>query len=412
MVEVRTVRPDERVVIVGCGPVGMVLALALYREGIPTTVVEMEPAPIKDQRAATLQTSSIELLDELGLFDDIRDKGIVAPLYHFRDRPSGELIAEFDHGVLAGDTAFPYAFQYEQYKVVDSIIEHLRHSDLVDYRFGCRVTDVAQVTDDVQVTIENQAGETEVLRSAYVVGCDGARSVVREATGIAFEGFTYPERMVKIGTPFDFFGAERGYCTRNFLSDPDEWCNLFHVEGDGPPGIWRCVFPTRVGETDAEVLSDAGVQGRMQRFFPKDGDYPISYTGLYLVHQRVVETFNRGRVLLAGDAGHVNNPIGGLGMNSGIHDAVNLAAKLAAVMRGEAEPSVFDRYTRQRRKAQLDYVQAQSIANKKVMEARDPEVRRRQHDELRRTSDDTERARAYLLKATLLESLAAANAVE
>ena len=340
------------------------------------------------------------------------DKGIVAPLYHFRDRPSGELIAEFDHGVLADDTTFPYAFQYEQYKVVDSIIEHLGATDLVDIRFSCRVTGVAQDADRVHVTIDNEAGESETVAAPYVVGCDGARSVVREAGGIAFEGFTYPERMVKIGTPFDFFGAERGYCTRNFLSDPDEWCNLFHVEGDGPPGIWRCVFPTRIGESDAEVLSDEGVQGRMRRFFPKDGDYPISYIGLYEVHQRVVETFNRGRVLLAGDAGHVNNPIGGLGMNSGIHDAVNLAAKPAAVIRGEAETSVLDRYTRQRRKAQLDYVQAQSIANKKIMEARDPEIRRRQHDELRRTADEPAPARSYLPKASLLESLAAANAVE
>lgn len=172
------------------------------------------------------------------------------------------------------------------------------------------------------------------------------------------------------------------------------------------------MFPTRVGETDEEVLSDEGVQGRMRRFFPKHGDYPISYTGLYEVHQRVVETFNRGRILLAGDAGHVNNPIGGLGMNSGIHDAVNLAAKLAAVIRGEAETSVLDRYTRQRRKAQLDYVQAQSIANKKIMEARDPKVRRRQHDELRRAADDKALARSYLMKASLLESLAVANAVE
>jgi 3-(3-hydroxy-phenyl)propionate hydroxylase len=406
------VRPDERVVIVGCGPVGMVLALALYRQGVATTVVEMEAAPVKDQRAATLQVSAIELLDGLGLFAEIRDKGIVAPLYHFRDRPTGALIAEFDHGVLTDDTAFPFAFQYEQYKVVGSIIELLDDTDMVDYRFACRVTDVPQDADGVRVTIENESGETEELRCLYVIGCDGARSVVREAAGIAFEGFTYPERMVKIGTPFDFFAAERGYCTRNFLSDPDEWCNLFHVEGDGPPGIWRCVFPTRVGETDAEVLSDEGVQGRMQRFFPKDGDYPISYTGLYLVHQRVVETFNRGRVLLAGDAGHVNNPIGGLGMNSGIHDAVNLGAKLAAVLRGAAEATVLDRYTRQRRKAQLDYVQAQSIANKKVMEARDPVVRRRQHDELRRTAEDRELARAYMLKSSLLESLAAANAVE
>jgi 3-(3-hydroxy-phenyl)propionate hydroxylase len=261
------------------------------------------------------------------------------------------------------------------------------------------------------VAIVNEAGEREIVKGVYVVGCDGSRSGVRETAGFAFEGFTWPDRFVKIGTTFDFFGAERGYCTRNFLSDPEEWCNLFRVEGYEPPGIWRTVFPIKPEETDEEVLSDEGVQNRMQRFFPKDGDYPIAYTGLYIVHQRVASSFNAGRILIAGDAGHVNNPIGGLGMNGGIHDAVNLGDKLDAVLNHGGDESLLDLYSRQRRKAQLDGLQAQSIANKKVMEARDPNVRREQLDDLRRTADDSERHKAYLRKSTLLESLKTANAV-
>ncbi len=130
------------------------------------------------------------------------------------------------------------------------------------------------------------------------------------------------------------------------------------------------------------------------------------------MHQRVAATFNKGRVLLAGDAAHVNNPIGGMGMNGGIHDAINLAEKLADVWFGRAAASVFDRYTRQRRKAQIDFVQAQSIANKKTLEEKDPVVRRKHFDELRRISEDVALHKKFLYRSSLIDSLNSANAVQ
>jgi 3-(3-hydroxy-phenyl)propionate hydroxylase len=217
---------------------------------------------------------------------------------------------------------------------------------------------------------------------------------------------------VKIATTFDFYAAERGYCTRNFLSDPDEWCNLFHVPGENGEKIWRTVFPVKTEETDEYVLSEEGVQARLQRFFPKDGDYPIAYKGLYPVHQRVAKSFNAGRVLLAGDASHANNPIGGLGMNGGIHDAVNLAGKLHAILNEGEDTALLDRYSRQRRKAQIDGVQAQSMANKKLMEAREPKERARQLDEIRHTAEDLELHKAYLRKSSMILGLQAAESVQ
>lgn len=401
----------ERVIIAGAGPVGMVLALALYKRGIPVTLVEREPAPVEDQRAASIQPSVVEMLDDLGVASEAIEKGFIAPYFHYRDRGSGELVAAFDHGLLKDDTRFPFVVQYEQFKLVETIINHIGRTDLVEYRFGCEVCGLAQSADRVEVTLSSEAGRTETLSGRYLVGCDGGTSFVRKAAGIEFVGFTYPERFVKIATTFDFFAADRGYCMRNFLSDPEEWANLFHVPGRGPPGIWRMVFPTRVGETDEECLSEDGVQARLQKFFPKDGDYPVAYTGLYFVHQRVAETFDKGRVLLAGDAAHVNNPIGGLGMNGGIHDAVNLADKLARVMlQGEPE-SLFGRYTRQRHKAQMDGVQAATIRNKKLMEARDPKIRKTQLDDIRRTAEDPALARQYLRRSSLIDSLQAAQAI-
>jgi 3-(3-hydroxy-phenyl)propionate hydroxylase len=403
-------KKGERVVVVGCGPVGMVLTLALYRKGIPVTLLERADGPIEDQRAAAIQPSSLEMLKKLGVTDEVHERGLISPTFHYRDRVSGDLVAEFDFSMLADMTEFPYVIQYEQFKLVETIIRDIGETPDVEYRFSSEVTGLEQHTDGVTVSFNNADGETETIRTPWIVGCDGYSSVVRQAAEIEFVGFTYPEKFVKIGSDFDFEAAGPALCIRNFFSDPDEWCNLFKVNGYGPPGIWRTVFPVPADEPDEVCLSHEGVQGRLQKFFPKDGDYNIIYTGLYHVHQRVVETFHKGRVLVAGDAAHVNNPIGGLGMNGGIHDAVALGDALSQVIEGAPE-EILGLYSRQRHKAQMDGVQATSIANKKLMEAKDPAVRQQQLDAVRETAENPETARAYCLNAGLFTSLDKASAV-
>ena len=403
-------KPGERIIVVGCGPVGMVLTLALFRRGLPVTLLERAAEPIDDQRAAAIQPSSLEMLAELGITEEIHQKGLISPTFHYRDRVSGELVAEFDFSQLADMTEFPYVIQYEQFKLVKTIISELGDTPDIDLRFSSEVTDAEQIEDAVKVSFINQDGEKESLSSPWVIGCDGFNSVVRTAAEINFVGFTYPERFVKIGSDFDFQKAGQALCIRNFFSDPDEWCNLFKVNGYGPPGIWRTVFPTRVGESNEECLSHSGIQSRLQKFFPYDGEYNIIYAGIYDVHQRVVETFRKGRILVAGDAAHVNNPIGGLGMNGGIHDAVALAEKLSKVING-GPPELLNLYSRQRHKAQMDGVQATSIANKKLMEAKDPELRRKQLEEVRKTAENPVQSREYCLNAGLFTSLEKANAV-
>jgi len=155
---------------------------------------------------------------------------------------------------------------------------------------------------------------------------------------------------------------------RNYFSDPHEWCNLFKVRGERPEGLWRGVFPLSTQDERQTALSPEKIEQRLQKFFPKLGTYDIEYVNVYDVPQRVAATFRKGRVLLAGDAAHVNNPIDGMGMNGGIHDAVNLADKLAYVLQGAAGQDLLDLYSRQRRHAAVAYVQAQTIANKRLME--------------------------------------------
>ena len=407
---------DDRVIVVGAGPVGAVTALALVKKGIPVTLLEAEAEPPEDQRAATIHPPTVQMLADLGLKDEAfaedASGGMLSPVFHFRDRVSGELVAVFDLGLLEGEVPYPFVVQWEQYKLVRAAKPHIEASGIAEVRFSTKVTGLEQGADHVDVTIINAAGETEKLRGRYVIGADGGRSTVRRLADIEFEGFTWPERFIKIGTSFDFGATGKGFCTRNYFSDPNEWLNLFKVKGNGPPGIWRGIMPIPPEETDAQALSLDGIQRRLQGIHAKSGDYEIPYHALYAVHQRVAATFNKGRVLLAGDAAHVNNPIGGMGMNGGIHDAMNLTQKLADVWYGRAGADVFDRYTRQRRKAQVDYVQAQTIANKQALEEKDPVIRRAHLDELRRISEDVKLHKQFLYRAALFDSLNSANAVQ
>lgn len=398
----------DPVVISGGGPVAMVLALALYREGVPFIALETLPEPFMDQRAASYHPPTVEMLDELGIANDIIAEGLKSPVYRFHDRVTRDVVAEFDLGDLKDELKFPYVVQYEQYKLVRKIMELFGDLPEFDVRFAHTVTGFTQFDDHVDVEFERADGTQETIRASYLVGCDGGRSVVRRGAGIEFVGFTYPEKFIKIGTYFDFMALDDRIAVRNYFSHPGEWCNLFKVNGEPPkPPIWRFVVPMRVDETEEEAKSPEGLQGRMKRFFPKDDDYEIAYANVYTVSQCVAETFNKGRALLAGDSAHLNNPIGGMGLNGGIHDAVNLASKLAPVWKGDADPSLLDLYSRQRHKASTEFTQTQTIANKKQLEEKDPVKRAQRLDEMRAISNDLEKRRAYMRRAQLIDSVRA-----
>lgn len=404
------VTTQGRVLVVGAGPVGLVCALALQRKGVPVTVLEAAPGLVRDQRAGSNQPSTLEMLEGLGLIQEILPRGLIAPLYHIRDRLSGAVIAAFDLTLLKDRVRYPFVLQYEQYKLTADLYRKFISESGSTVLFSTRVTSVAQTDDAVVVTAEGPDGP-ERFTAAYLVGADGGRSTVRKSLGIAFEGFTYPERFIKIATTFDFSAGYPDLALRSYFSDPEEWCNLFKVRAETPDGVWRTVMPMRVEEKEADALSPAGLERRLQRLFSKATPYEIIDRDIYTVHQRVAATFHLHRVVLAGDAAHVNNPIGGLGLNSGIHDAVNLAGKLARVVHREAGEELLALYSRQRRKAAVDYVQEQTIRNKKLLDERDPVIRQRNFDALRRIAEDPVQAADMMYRAALFPSLAAANAV-
>jgi 3-(3-hydroxy-phenyl)propionate hydroxylase len=392
---------DRRVLISGGGPVGLLCALLLGRAGVPVRLFDANPGLQEDPRAATTHPATLEVMGAAGLAEEMERVGLVAPIFQFWDRPAQRLVAEFDHSLLKNDTKYPYVVQCEQFKTSKIILDRIQ-AELknVEIFFNAQVTGFTEDANGIDVDVSIN-GKSQRHRGGWLIGSDGGRSTVRKAADIPFEGFTWAERFLVLTTPFDF-EAGLGYCYRSYFADPDEWCNCFKVSASGPPGLWRTVFPTDNEVSEESLMNDEAVQARLQKFFPASKPYDVVHRNLYTTHQRVASTFRKGRVLLAGDSAHVNNSIGGMGLNGGLQDADNLARKLAEVIMNGASDTLLDLYSLQRRTVCIEFVQEQSIANKKRLEAREPDVRKKNLDELTRISEDPAKARDFMLRSAMI----------
>jgi 3-(3-hydroxy-phenyl)propionate hydroxylase len=391
------------ILVAGAGPGGLALAVLLAQRGVEVIVVEREAELAHDLRAGTYHPPTVEMFDRLGIGDEIRVAGIAVRRWQIRDRRDG-LVAEFDLGLLADATPYPFRLHCEQHKLTPMLARRLAALAPGALRFATSLVDAADRGDRVAAVVEGEGGR-ETVEAEYLVGADGAKSAVRKVLGVEFEGFTWPERYLVASTPRDL--APHGFAMNAYIADPDEWCAIFKMPHRGPPGLWRLAFPIPPEIADADALADGFVDRKLAGFVPALAGAEIAYRGIYAVHQRVAKTFRVGRALLLGDAAHINNPLGGMGLNSSIHDAVNLGDKLAALADGAETDAdaLLERYVRQRRGVNIEFVQSISIRNKRLLEERDPAIRRARLDELRETAADPAKARAHLLRTSMIESV-------
>jgi 3-(3-hydroxy-phenyl)propionate hydroxylase len=389
------------VVIAGAGPTGLMCALALGKQGIPVVVCEAEPALTEDLRAGSFHPPTTEMMAPYGITARMHETGIAVRHWQIRDR-SGELVAQFDLGLLADITPYPYRLHLEQHRLTPIQLDIIRRDTDAEIRFHCRVAGFEQRGERLLVHVESDGAE-EAIEASWLIAADGGRSTVRKALGVAFEGFTWPEQFVVVSTPYDF--AQHGFALNAYVADPLEWAALFKVPDRGPPGLWRVAFPADAAQPEHVLLAEQNIERALQALVARDQPFPVRYKSVYRVHQRVAQTFRHGRVLLAGDAAHLNNPLGAFGLNSGIHDAINLSEKLGRVWRREADVSLLDLYGRQRRAATIDQVQAISIRNKRLLEERDPRTQRKRLLELVAIANDPDRARQHLLESSMIASI-------
>jgi 3-(3-hydroxy-phenyl)propionate hydroxylase len=391
------------VVIAGSGPVGSLMALYLAQRDIPVLLLEKEPELPVDLLASTFHPPSLEMIADLGfgVIDEMLKKGLVADRYQYRDRRSNE-VASFDMSLLEGSTRYPFRLQLEQYEFTRIVSDRLKQLPAADVRFSHEVVEFSQTEDQVAVTIDTPMGK-EVVTADFLVSAEGAHSRIRKLADIDYLGFTYDEKFLVVSTNFPFEDVFDDLSWVNYVSDPDEWCVILRTEK-----IWRVLFPTTPETQDDEqrLLSDDFIQQRLQHLWSKEGDYDIGHRTLYNVNQRVAETYYNGRVVLAGDACHINNPLGGMGMNGGLHDGNNLAAKLERIVQqGANHIDEFEHYNRQRRDLAVQFVQQHTIANKKLMEAIDTEAQIARQKMLMESAADPVKAKAFLLERAMINCL-------
>jgi 3-(3-hydroxy-phenyl)propionate hydroxylase len=385
---------QERVLIAGAGPVGLVAAAHLALSGVPVTVFEAGPNLSEESRASTFHPPTLDMLHTLGAAEPMIAQGLKAPTFQYRTKKHG-VLARFDFAAIADATRHPYRLQCEQSKLTRILHDRMRGHPNFEIRFDSQLVDVSQDTSGVEITIGGN-GKSERHRGRYLVGADGASSKVRRAAGIEFEGFTWPDRLLVVSTPFDFNSVIPDFSSVSYVADPERWHFLLQI-----PGLWRVMFLVNEEASDERVQTEEFAQSLMAGVVPGVTNYEIDHITLYKVHQRVAKTFRQGRVFLVGDAAHINNPLGGMGMNGGIHDAVNLAARLTAVWRDEATDAELDRFDKQRRLVTLEYIQKYTIQNKKNLESSGEEF----GQALRAIADDPARTREYLLRTSMIASL-------
>ncbi len=390
----------EGVIIVGAGPVGLTCAALLRRANIPVLVLEATGERARDLRASTWHPPTLDLIDTLGLTGPLAARGLVSPTWQVRMHPSGER-AVFDLGILGEDTRHPYRLQCEQ-QVYCELLEAQLAGQGCHVRRGVTVDDVRQQGDGVAVRLQ---GTNDWLEAAWLIGADGAKSTVRGAIGLELQGTTYPETTLLVTTTFPFEARLEGLSNVSYCWAPEGTFTLLRL-----PRLWRVSLYADSEESIEEALRPAAIEAKLQRIIPGPRAYPVTEVRPYRIHQRIVREYRAGRVLLAGDAAHLNSPSGGMGMNGGLHDAFSLCEKLAQVWQG-APDELLDLYTRQRRPVAEEQILGQAHRNRSRMQEHDPERRRLALAELQATAADPVRAREYLLETSMITGLRQAAAV-
>jgi 3-(3-hydroxy-phenyl)propionate hydroxylase len=389
---------EPPVIVVGAGPVGMVAAASLVRQGIPVLVLERQAELSRESRASTFHPPTLDMLDDLGFAAALIGQGLKAPTVQYASTADG-VLGTFDFADIADLVRHPFRLQAEQFRLTQIVLDALPGNPLFSIAFDSAVRGVSQNADTVSVAV-TRPGVEQVLECSWLIGADGANSVVRRSQDIEFEGFTWPERFLVMTTPVDFTALRPGVSSVTYVADPTRWFFLLRIVG-----AWRVMMPVTADKTDEDALSDAYIRESIRRVVPEHVECEIQHTTLYRVHQRVAGRFQQGRTFLVGDAAHINNPLGGMGMNGGIHDALNLTSKLAPVIKGDAEPGSLADYDLQRRTVTIQAIQGDTIRNKRNLEAKDEADRARFRDEIRTAAADRDKSRQLLRRIAMLDTL-------
>lgn len=390
-----------QVFIVGAGPVGLTAAYMLGLAGVDVLVIEKDEQPHTDWRASTFHPPSLEMCEEIGVVKRMLELGVVAHEYQMRDWKKGR-VARFDFRELSDVTKYPFRLQLEQYKYSEILRDAIATLENIEIRFGAGLSKLIESGAHPRIEIKTAQGEDEISCD-WLLGTDGASSAVRKALGLKFDGMTYPTRalLLSIDAPLDTWFPD--ICYVNYVADSEDSPGMVLRI----PDLWRVSFSLPDTVTDSEAVSDDYVWARVKSIF---GDRPMpspTSRQVFRVHQRAAETFRVGHVLLLGDAAHVNSPHGGLGLNSGIHDAFDLVKTLVPVMEDGHAESALDDWATRRRNAAVGEVQRVSHRNTTEFGSRDETQVSATLQRVMAIAADPAAARGWMLEASMLKSVRA-----
>ena len=334
------------IVISGAGPVGLSLALGLSRYGVSSLVLESKEELSPHSRAPAVHARTLEIFRAWGVLERFMGEGTFVTEADLWLVGHSEPVAHVDLSSLADRSATPGLLILPQDRTEAILLEAVRASGLAEVRFGHTLTGFQQDADRVTLTVSPHGGSPYEVTTEFLVGCDGAHSTVRERLGWQLEGKTYPTRLmiadVRLPDERNTLPWPRAQVTSTLL------CFAIRIE----PDLWRIISTLPAGESEEESVSPPAIAMRVEMLFG-EGPFELVWASHFHIHCRTSPHFRLGRVLLAGDAAHLNSPAGGQGMNSGIQDAHNLAWKLARVLGdGDAE-ALLDSYEQERRPAIL-----------------------------------------------------------
>jgi len=330
------------VLVAGAGPTGLALACQLVRHGVDFVVVEQNEGVTPYSKAIGVHARTLEIYDQLGLARTAVERGTVAG--KARVLAGGEVRGEFDLSrVGEGMSPFPFVLMLEQSKNERLLYEYLQGQGK-DVRWNTELESFSQTGSGVTALVRTAGGASQTVEARYLVGCDGAKSPVRHALGLTFEGSTFERTFYVADAQVDWAFAHDALTVS--LSS-ETFVIFFPLKGERRYRVVG-VFPEEFAKAEGEVLY-AEIEARIKAEAQLELDiHDVEWFSTYKVHTRHVGSFSRGRCFLAGDSAHIHSPAGAQGMNTGIQDAYNLAWKMALALKGRAGARLLDTYNEER----------------------------------------------------------------
>ena len=383
---------SSQVVIVGAGPVGLVSAMKLSKYGIKCVVLEKNSGPITDIRASTFHPPTLDILAELGLMEKMLSLGLKVPIWQIRHLPSGEYV-NFDLSLIQSETNHAFRLQLEQKVFCRLCLEMLALDDAVDVRFNNEVVAIESNQTSAKTLVHDGNNEYSI-KSDLVIAADGANSFCRKHLNIKYVGITYPKQSILVATDFLFEDYISNLTRVNYL-----WLDNGRASFLRLKEYWRCALYPNVTNSQI-VLEDEFINSELNKIVP-GVTFTILERGKYYLHRKIIDNYVHGRVVFAGDSAHLINPTGGMGMNSGIHDAIFLTEMIEKIINGKESMDLLSFYSTQRREI-MGNIMELSDENRGRLQNKNNDYRMAEIKRMQTIARDDNKLKEYLLKTSMI----------